>query len=165
MPHDTSWPQETSAPPPGSESFSHVCFAVPDLEAAMAELEEMLGVTFGDPVRSTLGEWPYSLVFTREFPHIELIRSMAGSPWAVDAPTFHHLGLWTSCLPDTLAAWTQQGGSMVFDGREHGRRFAYVDAPRSGARVEAVDIAQRPDFLAQWVTGREAPRSSDATGG
>lgn len=131
--------------------FYHVCFAVPDLEEAMAELTEMVGVTFGEPIHSQLGPWPYSLVFTREAPHIELVSSVAGSPWDIGEPGFHHLGWWTSCLPETIEAWTESGGTVHFDGREHGRRFAYVDAPRSGARLEAVDSAQRPDFIKRWV--------------
>lgn len=131
--------------------FYHVCFAVPDLEKAMTELSEMVGVTFGEPIRSQLGPWSYSLVFTREAPHIELVSSVEGSPWATDAARFHHLGWWTSCLPKTIETWSESGGTMHFDGREHGRRFAYSDAPHSGVRLEAVDSVQRPDFLARWA--------------
>lgn len=134
--------------------FYHVCFAVSDLEKAMAELTEMVGVTFGEPIRSKLGPWPYSLVFTREAPHIELVSSVEGSPWEASAPAFHHLGWWTACLPETIEAWVADGGMVHFDGRDHGRRFAYIDAPWSGARLEAVDSSQRPDFLRRWGTGQ-----------
>lgn len=131
--------------------FHHVCFAVPDLRAAMDELTALVGVAFGRPLSSRLGPWPYSLAFTEQPPHIELISSVEGSPWETTTPTFHHLGWWSRCLPETIEHWTDNGGGMRFDGREYGRRFAYVDAPRSGARLEAVDSVQRSDFLHRWV--------------
>jgi hypothetical protein len=122
---------------------------VTDLKAAMAELTELTGATFGEPVHSRLEDWPYSIVFTQEAPHIELISSVPGSPW--ESPGFHHLGWWTSCLPDTVEQWTEAGAALHFDGQDHGRRFAYVDAPKSGIRLEAVDAVQREGFLAQWA--------------
>ncbi len=131
-------------------SFYHVCFAVPDLRAAMAELTELLGVHFNEPVHDQLGEWPYSLVITTAAPHIELISSVKGSPWEAATPTFHHLGWWSSCLDHTVDAWTNTG-TIHFDGRKEGRRFAYIDAPHSGLRLEAVDASQRADFLHRWM--------------
>lgn len=132
--------------------FYHVCFAVPDLDAAMHELTDLLGVRFGEPVRDRLGQWPYSLAFTDRAPHIELVSSVVGSPWETNTPTFHHLGWWTSCLADTIDSWTAAPGTtMHFDGRKHGRRFAYVDAPHSGVRLEAVDSIQQGGFLERWV--------------
>lgn len=131
--------------------FYHVCFTVPDLEAAMRELVDLVGVRFGEPVHGQLGPWPYSLVFTDQPPHIDLISSIEGSPWETGAARFHHLGWWTSCLADTIDSWASTGASMRFDGREHGRRFAYLDAPHSGVRLEAVDAAQRDGFLSRWV--------------
>lgn len=142
------------SPPSDGAGFYHVCFAVPDLDEAMAELTAIAGVTFGEPISSQLGPWPYSLVFTHQSPHIELISSVEGSPWEASAPAFHHLGWWTPCLPETIESWTEAGGNLHFDGREHGRRFAYVDAPKSGARLEAVDSTQQADFLERWAGGR-----------
>lgn len=136
------------------DGFYHVCFAVPDLEAAMDELTTMVGVRWGTPARGRMGPWPYSIVFTDRRPHFELIASVAGSPWEAPVPRFHHLGWWTSCVSDTADAWTGSGGSMSFDGREHGRRFVYVDAPQSGVRLEAVADSQRPSFVEQWARQR-----------
>lgn len=129
----------------------HVCFAVPSLEDAMHELTAMIGVSWGEPVRDRLGAWPYALVFSAEAPHLELVASTPDSPWGCAAPTFHHLGFWTHCLDDTVDSWLGDGGAMFHDGRQHGRRFAYVDAPRSGVRLEAVDDAQREGFLRRWA--------------
>lgn len=138
--------------PVDAPGFYHVCFVVPDLDAAMRELTELVGVRFGEPVHDQLGPWPYSIVFTDQAPYIELISSIEGSPWETDTARFHHLGWWTSCLGDTIEAWGTQGARMHFDGRELGRRFAYVDAPHSGVRLEIVDAAQRDVFLRKWAS-------------
>lgn len=131
----------------------HVCFAVPNLDAAMCELSAALGVSWGTPVESRLETWDYSLVFSREEPHIELISSVPGSPWEADSPRFHHMGFWASCLESTLDTWHAAGGTIFYDSRPQGRRFGYVDLPASGMRVEAVDEAQRENFLATWARG------------
>lgn len=142
------------------EGFYHICFAVPDLAKAMTELSEMLGVTFGQPFESQLGDWPYTLVFTDQAPHIELICGGPGSPWETSRPVFHHLGWWTPDLAETIESWTEAGGAPYFDGRERGRRFAYIDAPNSGARLEAVDLGQRKGFLDRW---KSKSRANDPT--
>ncbi len=138
-----------------SATFYHVCFTVPDLDAAMQELTDLLGARFGKPVHSKLGSWPYSIVFTDTAPHIELISSVAGSPWYATTPQFHHLGWWSHCLDNTTNSWIDKGAISYFDGRDHGRHFTYVDAPHSGVRLEAVDMVQKAAFLQQWV---EHPR-------
>ena len=131
----------------------HVCFAVPDLEAAMNELSAALGVRWGEPIRGLLENWDYSLVFSREAPHIELISSVPGSPWDTDSPCFHHMGFWTNCLDSTLDSWRDAGGEMFYDSRPAGRRFGYVDLPATGMRIEAVDDVQRTSFLSTWASG------------
>lgn len=147
-------PAEQVSTPVDSPDFYHVCFAVPDLEAAMRELTELVGVRFGEPVHDQLGSWPYSLVFTDRAPHIELISSVQGSPWTTDVARFHHLGWWTSCLAETINTWEAKGAEMHFDSREYGRKFAYVDAPSSGVRLEAVDAGQREGFFRKWAQVR-----------
>ena len=138
-------------------SFYHVCFAVPDLSSAMNELTGMVGLAWDEPQHLSLGDWPYSLVFSRQFPHIELISSVEGSPWHTAQPIFHHLGWWAGCLGTTQQRWHDAGGLDYFDGRDHGRSFLYTDAPASGARLEAVDIAQRAGFLRRWTEQQHTP--------
>lgn len=133
--------------------FYHVCFTVPDLRAAMNELTELAGVSWGEPTRSQLGEWPYELVFSTHAPYFELISSAPGSPWHSEKPGFHHLGWWTNCLDRTLDEWSERGAQPFFDGRTHGRHFGYVDAPASGVRLEAVDARQQIDFVQRWGEG------------
>lgn len=136
-------------------SFYHVCFAVPDLRAAMDELADLVGVTWGEPVDSQLGDWPYTLVFSSRFPYFELVSSVKGSPWYVAKPQFHHLGWWSRCLSVTDGRWHEAGTRRFFDGRDHGRHFVYHDALASGLRLEAVDVSQQPAFIDQWAQDDE----------
>lgn len=144
-----------------SPSFYHVCFAVHDLNAAMHELTSLVGVTWATPTHDRLGDWPYSLVFSTEFPHIELVSSVAGSPWHAEQPRFHHLGWWSHCLSLTDRRWQEAGATPSFDGREHGRQFVYVDAPASGARLEGVNISQQPSFIDRWAPQAYVPPGLD----
>lgn len=137
---------------PSPPSFYHVCFAVPDLSSAMAELTDLVGVTWGEPTHDQLDDWPYALVFSLQFPHIELISSVEDSPWYAPEPRFHHLGWWSNCLPVTHRRWQEAGATTVFDGRDHGRHFFYTDATASGVRMEAVDVSRRPGFLHRWAS-------------
>lgn len=156
-PHDS--PAATALTTPAQ--FYHVCFAVPDIAAAMAELTELVGAQFGAVRDESLGGWEYTIVFTTTAPHIELVSGSPGSPWETTTPRFHHLGWWSDCLDETVEAWTGPADSahdasvattgpiatMMFDGRAFGRRFAYVDGPRSGVRFEAVDRSGFAGFL------------------
>lgn len=144
-------PANDSTPATETPTHYHVCFAVPDLEAAMDELHQMTGATFGSPRESTLGPWSYRIAFTDRFPVIELIQGSPGSPWHTDAPRFDHLGWWSPDLDTTASCWSQAGAAMAFDGREHGRRFLYMHAPSSGVTLEAVDATQKADFISAWI--------------
>lgn len=142
----------------GSElPIYHICFTVPDLDSAMAELSELIGVDWGRPADEQLGAWPYRITFSRSQPHLELIQGAPGSPWYRERPMFHHLGIWTLDLADCLAGWTAAGANLDFDARPEGRRFAYVDAPQSGAKLEAVDIRGLSTFRQRWVDRRPPP--------
>lgn len=151
----TSTPRSTGAESPEAgqapEGFFHVCFAVPDLEAAMDEPRGLRGVTFADPTHSVLGESECSIAITAQAPHIGLGHGGKSSPWETKAPRFHHLGGWSACLDDTIRGWEEAGAPLACDGRDHGRRFAYLDAPASGVTLEAVDLVQRADPLRRWV--------------
>ncbi|MFD4369487.1 VOC family protein [Rhodococcus sp. NPDC058521] len=144
---------ETEANDLEESSFYHVCFTVPDLTAAMDELTRMVGVSWGEPTESQLGPWPYTLVFSTEHPHFELVSSVEGSPWYSEKPGFHHIGWWSNCLDRTMASWAAHGGESFFDGRGYGRNFGYVDALASGVLLEAVGMQQREAFVRRWQGG------------
>ncbi|GAA3737631.1 catechol 2,3-dioxygenase-like lactoylglutathione lyase family enzyme [Spinactinospora alkalitolerans] len=148
-------------------AFYHVCFAVPDLEAAMRDLRGAAGVEWSEPKRDRLAEWDYRIVFTRGGPpFIELIEGPAGSPWdASDGPRFDHLGYWSDSVEAGSRRLADQGMAEDFSGCPYGRPFAYHRVDSIGARVELVDAARQPGFLANWHPGGDAMPAISEKGG
>jgi len=133
--------------------FYHVCFAVPELEAAMGDLDAA-GIEWSPPRADTLGGWSYRIVFSRTAPHIELIQGPSGSPWdAAGGAHFHHLGWWTHPLSGSARQLAEAGLPPDFDGCLYGRSFAYHRMDSIGARIEIVDMAAQPAFLQAWNPG------------
>lgn len=82
---------------------------------------------------------------------MELIQGPAGSPWdATNGARFDHLGWWAESLDETTARLADRGLPIDFDGRDHGRRFAYHRVDSIGGRFEIVDAANQPAFLSTW---------------
>ncbi len=134
--------------------FYHVCFAVPDLEAAMGDLASAAGIEWSPPRTDTLGGWPYRIVFSRTVPHIELIQGPPGSPWdTTDSAHFHHLGWWTHSLSSSAHHLAAAGIPPDFNGCPYGRSFADHRIDSIGARIEIVDSAVQPAFLQAWNPG------------
>jgi hypothetical protein len=131
--------------------FYHVCFAVPDLERAMRDFAEAVGTAWKPIREAVLGDWPYRIVFSDGFPHIELIEGPPGSPWdATGGAHFHHLGWWSADLETTSRRWAEIGLSRDFDGCPYGRAFAYHTVDSIGARFEIVDASAQDMFLDTW---------------
>lgn len=145
----------------------HTGIRVADLDAAMSELGEGLGVTWAE-VRETDAQqvWtpdagahssPLRYVYSCEGPqHVELLESVPGSIWyGGDEPGVHHVGLWV----DDVAAETQRcvdlGWTVAAAQRapEDGYGvFTYV-VPPSGPIVELVVDVVRPAFEEWWAAG------------
>lgn len=149
------------------QQLYHTGIRVPDLDAAMAEMGETLGVTWAD-VRETDGQavWtpesgqqhvPLRYVYSCEGPqHIELLEGAPGSIWdGSDDPGVHHVGVWV----DDVAAETQRclghgwqlAASQAAPEDGYGV-FTYV-VPPSGPIVELVLAAIRPAFETWWAEG------------
>lgn len=142
--------------------FYHICFAVPDLEAAMEDLTAAAGMSWNKPRADTLNGWPYRIVFSCSVPHIELIESTSGSPWdSTDGAHFHHVGWWARSLPDSARHMTESGFPQDFDGCPYGRNFAYHRMSSIGARIEIVDAAAQSDFLRVWNPGVDSMPTLD----
>ncbi|MCT7350824.1 VOC family protein [Streptomyces sp. 15-116A] len=133
----------------------HVCFTVPDLEAAMRDLATAAAVTWHEPVRAAIGEWDYRIVFTQGgAPFIELIEAPPGGPWGdTRKPAFHHIGFWTSDIEAGSERLTAHGMREEFSGCPYGRPFAYHRVPGIGADIELVDISRQPSFIDAWNAG------------
>ncbi|GAA0276640.1 hypothetical protein GCM10009527_086330 [Actinomadura nitritigenes] len=135
--------------------FYHVCFAVPDLAAAMRDLTATTGLAWRDPADGRIGEWDYRIVFSAGgAPFVELIEAAPGGPWGdTSRPGFHHLGFWTSDLAAGTAALTAGGFAETFSGCPYGRAFAYHRVDSIGAHVELVDQGLQASFLDTWNPG------------
>ena len=143
----------------------HTGIRVPDLDEAMAELGDGLGLTWAEARENPgqalwtptdgLQEIPLRYTYSAEGPqHIELLQGPAGSFWDGDDRTgAHHLGIWVDDLTgetDRLVAkgWTLVGAQRdPADGEGYGV-FTYVQPP-TGLIVELVDKTVLP-FFEQW---------------
>ncbi|MFE2161820.1 VOC family protein [Streptomyces lydicus] len=136
-------------------AFYHVCFAVPDIERAMQDLQRTAGVEWSEPAAGKLGEWDYRIAFTRgDPPFIELIEGPAGSPWDASAGArFDHLGFWSGDVEQGSRRLENDGLPVDFSGCPHGRPFAYHRMDSIGARVELVDVSLQAGFLDRWHPG------------
>jgi catechol 2,3-dioxygenase-like lactoylglutathione lyase family enzyme len=142
----------------------HVGMRVPNLESAMAELGDGLGLTWAEVVEREQPIWTptggagvVSLRFTYscEGPqHVELLQGAAGSIWdGDDRAGIHHLGIWVDDVAAETdrrlaAGWTLE---MAQKSPEQGYgSMTYVRSP-SGFLLEPVTVAARPRFERWWA--------------
>ncbi len=143
----------------------HQGIRVPDLEAAMAEMGESLGVTWCRVQESEQVVWlpdagecriPLRFTYSAEGPqHIELLQGAAGSIWdGRSAPGLHHVGVWSDDVAGETRALEQRGWKVLMaqapPDRGYGA-FTYVQPP-SGLIVELVWSAIAPMFQ-RWFAG------------
>jgi catechol 2,3-dioxygenase-like lactoylglutathione lyase family enzyme len=124
-----------------AQTYFHVCYIVPDLEAAMAELTAAMGVRWQEPRDRASGDMRWRLVYSTGVPPlIELVEGQAGTPWhAANGPTIHHIGGFTYDLDASIHEIEQAGGRIETDGREISGRWAYLRVPQSGALIELIE--------------------------
>jgi hypothetical protein len=128
-------------------SFYHIGYAVEDIDAAMTQFP---GIEWNPVEHRELGPWPFSITFSLSGPpFLELIQGPSGGPWTPSSEP-HHLGYWSDDLAADQAALAAQGLVPDFDGGVHGRPFSYHRLPGDLGRIELVDVAARPGFLASW---------------
>jgi lactoylglutathione lyase len=147
------------------QDLFHVGVRVPDLDVAMAELGDSLGVTWSEarenPTQSLwtptdgLQEIHLRYTYSAEGPqHIELLQGPAGSFWdGNDHAGAHHMGVWVDDVDgetDRLiaAGWTLVGAQNDPDGDAGYGMFTYLQPP-SGLIVELVNRAAL-SFFEQW---------------
>lgn len=145
----------------------HTGVRVPDLDAAMSELGESLGLTWaaareveampvwtpGDGLRDV----PLRFVYSCEGPqHLELLESQPGSPWyGGDDPGVHHIGVWVSDVAAEVEAALARGWTIALAGAapdDGCGNFAYIQPP-NGMLVEVVNESVLPGFETWWADG------------
>jgi catechol 2,3-dioxygenase-like lactoylglutathione lyase family enzyme len=143
----------------------HQGVRVPDMDEAMKELGEALGVTWCEPQQREQAVWlpgegpatlPLRFTYSAEGPqHIELLQGPAGSIWdATEAPGLHHVGLWSDDVAGETDALLACGWTLRIAQRDPADGygvFTYVQPP-SGLLVELVSTAVKPMFD-RWFAG------------
>lgn len=134
--------------------FYHICFAVPDIDAAMYQLTEAVGVRWSPVLEDSFAGWQCSLTFSiSDGPSIELVSGPSGSPWE-GGPRFHHLGVWADDVSRGSQRLAERGYPLSFDACPLGRRYAYHELPAVGALVELMDVSRQEHFLTSWPQHR-----------
>jgi catechol 2,3-dioxygenase-like lactoylglutathione lyase family enzyme len=143
----------------------HQGVRVQDLDAAMAELGSMLGVTWCLPQELEQRVWlpdegvatlPLRFTYSAEGPqHIELLAGPADSIWDGRVqPGLHHVGLWSDDVAGETEALLASGCTLrlaqAAPERGYGV-FTYLQPP-SGLLVELVWSGIRPMFE-RWFAG------------
>ncbi len=147
----------------------HVGVRVPDLDAAMAEFTQRMGVIWAEqrdiPVQTLwtpedgLQQVHLRFTYSAQGPqHIELLEGPPGSFWdGREDSGAHHMGIWVDSVTDETEALIAEGWTIVGaqrdpnDGGGYGK-FSYVQ-PLSGLIVELVDRAIQPHFEQWWAAG------------
>jgi hypothetical protein len=147
------------------QDMFHVGVRVRDLEVAMRELGEGLGLTWAEVAHREQRVWlpgegvtaiQLDFTYSCEGPHhLELLRGEAGSIWdAGDWPGLHHVGVWVGDVAATTEHLVATGWTLVTAQRppEDGYGlFTYVRAP-SGFMLEPVSSRLKP-ALERWWSG------------
>ena len=138
---------------------------VPNLETAMQEMGDALGVTWCQTQERSQAVWmpgvgdtsiPLRFTYSAQGPqHIELLEGAPGSIWdGRENPGVHHVGIWSDDVAGETAALVDAGWTLLMGqrGPEGGfGAFTYVQPP-SGLIVELVWSALEPMF-GRWFAG------------
>ncbi len=138
---------------------------VADLDVAMNELGDSLGLTWCEPQQRDQPVWlpdggattiPLRFTYSAAGPqHLELLQGPPGSIWdGREQPGMHHIGVWSDDVAGETAAliahgWTLRLAQLSPD--DGFGAFTYVQPP-SGLLVELVTSAVQPMFE-RWFAG------------
>lgn len=145
----------------------HTGIRVPDLDRAMDELGDQLGVTWAEArdlsaqavwtPQDGLREVGLRFVYSCEGPqHVELLQGEPGTVWhGADDPGVHHVGIWVDDIEAEtercLSAGWQVAAAAAAPEDGYGV-FVYV-VPPSGPIIELVSSVIEPGFEAWWAAG------------
>ncbi|WP_242129509.1 VOC family protein [Sphingobium sp. Sx8-8] len=138
----------------------HVGVVCEDIDAAMAEMNLTLGVTWqgGRAARMELcifgEEREVEMRIAHSVqgpPHVELIQAVPDSPWASPTVGVHHLCYWSE-EPLTLIATLEGAGARRVLGKD-GSASGYFHLP-GGMLVEVLG-AETHDRLSGWIRKAE----------
>lgn len=137
-----------------------------DIDLAMQEMSDNLGVSWTDPSPVVVDIILYGQERTLEMrvahslqgpPHMELIEAVPDSPWALpEATGVHHICYWSDDSVAVCQSLEQRGNRRVMG--MSGSDAGYFLSP-SGMYIEIVPRELR-DNLTQWIQQSLAPAGS-----
>jgi catechol 2,3-dioxygenase-like lactoylglutathione lyase family enzyme len=150
------------------ENVYHIGVVVADINRAIAELSNQLGIAFEPPAAVSVGA-EYRGAFSQHTvtvsygrqgpPYLELLQGTPGGIWAAqDEPRMHHLGVWVDDLAGEVKRLETAGMRVEMLGKDaagNPRLFAYLRNDH-GVRVELVDSVGRPALIARLSASASA---------
>ena len=147
------------------QEIFHIGIRVPNLQRAMEEMGESLGVTWAQAVENPgqslwtpekgQQELPLKFVYSCEGPqHLELLEGPEDSIW--DGRTdsgVHHVGVWVDSVKEETNRLLELGWTLLASAisPEEGYGGMTYLAPQNGTIVELVSSAIRPRFEQWWA--------------
>lgn len=133
-------------------TYAHVGIIVEDLDAAMAELTEALGVRWLPVQERPNDHTTLRLTFSTEAPYIELIEGSPGtSRDTSNGPHVDHLAYWTESFAADKERMQASGLTLEVEGSSpFGGSWCYLSSRITGVRVELCDVAAFAAWHRQW---------------
>ena len=147
------------------QEIFHIGIRVPNLQRAMEEMGESLGVTWAQAVENPgqslwtpekgQQELPLKFVYSCEGPqHLELLEGPENSIW--DGRTdsgVPHVGVWVDSVKEETNRLLELGWTLLASAisPEEGYGGMTYLAPQNGTIVELVSSAIRPRFEQWWA--------------
>ena len=140
----------------------HIGFIVPDINEAVATMQEVLQVPFCPPkklpftqVETPQGPVPIelSISYSTRPCHVELIQADAGTMYDFDIPDrCYHLGVWAENMESEMERLAKLGMPPLWWGRmpDGSIPFSFHRTP-FGFFIELVDGAFRYAYLRDWT--------------
>ena len=150
------------------ENLYHMGIVVPEIEVAMAELGEQLGVTWAPPrvfpvsmrEGGELRSYGVTATYSREGPpYFELMEAVGDSVWnASYAGQLHHIGVYAEDAAKEIArleatGFTVEAQGLTPDGKPLGPTYL---TNRFGLRIELGSAVGR-QMIADWVSEPASP--------
>ncbi len=148
------------------QDIFHVGIRVPDIQQAMEELGDSLGLTWTEVVESSgqrlwtpengQQEVPLKFVYSREGPqHLELLEGEKGSFWdGSEDSGVHHVGIWVDDVQSETDRLISLGWDLLGSARPPEEGYASMSylSPPNGTIVELVTSANKARFD-RWYAG------------
>lgn len=143
----------------GSARVFHVGFVVPNLEEAIADMGEVLGVPFTPPTVLAFPElqtpegprsFPLRYAYSTRPLHVEFMEAVPGTLWDFnDGHRGIHLGVWTDDVAEEADRLATRGMPALWWGEYEGRKMFSFHLTKYGFYIELIDTYAK-SFYPAW---------------